>query len=242
MSEGAGILDIGGESTRPNADPVPETEELERVVNVVRLLAEQTEVPISIDTSKASVAEVAIDAGAEIINDVTGLEGDPRMPEVALKTDVGVCAMHMRGTPKTMLNAENLRYENLVEDVYGYLRSRYEGLESAGVAPSRICLDPGIGFAKSHQQNITLLAAVGRYHELGAPLLVGHSRKGFLAKILGDQDTDRTQATVGVSLALAAAGVQVLRVHDVLPVHQALVSFAAAGGIDGQPTVLEETA
>ena len=238
-ADGAAILDIGGESTRPNADPVTESEELRRVISVVRALAEQTDVPISIDTSKAKVAEEAVAAGAEIINDVTGLEGDARMPEVALATGAGVCAMHMRGTPKTMLNDEHLAYDDLVSDIYSYLDSRLKSLMEIGIQRDRICLDPGIGFAKSHQQNLTLLAQVGRYHELATPLLVGHSKKGFLAKILGDKEADRTMATVGVSLSLAAMGIQVIRVHDVVPVRDALLSFAASGGIDGQALQLD---
>lgn len=239
VAEGAGILDIGGESTRPNADPVSEGEELRRVVRVVQSLAEQTDCPISIDTSKAKVAQEAVAAGAQIINDVTGLEGDPRMLEVALATECGVCAMHMRGTPKTMLSERNLQYDDVVEDVFDYLKSRRNALLAAGMDPQRICLDPGIGFAKSHQQNLTLLADLGRYHDLGVPLLVGHSKKGFLAKILGNPDAERTYATVGVCMSLAALGIQVIRVHDVLPANQALRSFAAVGGIDGQVLKLD---
>ncbi len=229
---GADILDVGGESTRPDADPVSEAEELRRVVSVVQGLAEQTTVPISIDTSKARVAEEAVAAGAEIINDVTGLEGDSRMAEVASVAEVGVCAMHMRGTPKTMLDEQNVQYDDVVNDILTYLKSRFDALLQVGIAADRICLDPGIGFAKTHQQNLTLLASLGSYHALGTPILVGHSRKGFLAKILGDPQADRTLATVGVSLSLAAMGIQVIRVHDVAPVREALVAFAATGGID----------
>ncbi len=238
-ADGAAILDIGGESTRPNADAVSETEELRRVVAVVHELAEQTDLPISIDTSKAKVAEEAVAAGAEIINDVTGLEGDAGMVEVATSTQAGVCAMHMRGNPRTMQNEEHLRYDSVVEDVLEYLRARQQALLSAGIAHERICLDPGIGFAKTHQHNLTLLANVNTYHQLGSPLLVGHSNKGFLAKILGDKSLDRTQATVGVSLSLATMAVQVIRVHQVGAVREAMLAFAAAGGIDGQELQLE---
>ena len=176
------------------------------------------------------MAEEAVAAGAQIINDVTGLEGDSRMTEVALSTEAGICAMHMRGTPKTMLNEEYVQYDDVVREIFDYLKSRDKALCSSGVDPQRICLDPGIGFAKTHQQNLILLAAMSGYHALGRPILVGHSKKGFLAKVLGDSSLDRTHATVGVSLAMAALGVQVLRVHDVLSTRQALVSFAAAGG------------
>jgi dihydropteroate synthase len=236
--QGAAILDVGGESTRPNATPVEETEELRRVIEVVRLLAEQTRVPISIDTSKAKVAAEAIAAGAEIVNDVSGLERDSRMIDVATESGAGVCVMHMQGTPRTM--QENPLYADVVEDVAAYLRGRYEALVKAGIDASRVCLDPGIGFGKTHQHNLTLLAAVSRYHSLGVPLLVGHSRKGFLAKILASKTADRTAASVGVSLALARAGVQVIRVHDVLPTVQALTSFAAVGGIDQRELQLED--
>ena len=230
--DGATILDVGGESTRPHATPVPVKEELRRVVAIVQGLAAQVTVPISIDTSKAKVAEEAIAAGAEIINDVTGLEGDPDMRSTAIESGAAVCAMHMQGTPQTM--QDNPQYENVVEDIYEYLARRRDSLARAGVDLDKICLDPGIGFGKTHQHNLTLLAAAGRYHDLGSPLLFGPSRKGFLARILGDKHLDRTAATVGVSLSLARQGVQVIRVHDVLPVRQALLSFSAAGGIDRQ--------
>lgn len=238
VRDGAEILDVGGESTRPNADPVSESEEMRRVLQVVQGLAERTTTPISIDTSKARVAEEAVAAGAQIINDVTGLEGDPQMVDVALKTKAGVCAMHMRGNPKTMLQPEHLRYDKIVDDIGDYLRSRLEKLASSGIECQRICLDPGIGFAKTPQQSLELLSAIDSFHEFGAPLLVGHSRKGFLAKIIRDKDSDRTSATVGVSLSLARMGVQVIRVHDVLSVRHALLSFAASGGIDGVATNL----
>lgn len=230
-ADGADILDIGGESTRPYATPVDESEELRRVVSVVQALREQTSTPLSIDTSKAKVADEAVAAGAQIINDVTGLQGDPRMVDVALATRVGICAMHMQGTPQTMQDDPD--YEDVVEDIYSYLLTRRDALMKSGLAPEYLCLDPGIGFGKTHQHNLTLLANVGRYHDLGCPLLVGHSRKGFLAKVLGDKEADRTAATIGVTLALARQGIQVLRVHDVLQVKQALLLFAAAGGIDG---------
>lgn len=239
-ADGAEILDVGGESTRPNADAVSESEELRRVVDVVRDLTEQTDVPVSIDTSKAKVAAEAVAAGAEIINDVTGLEGDVDMLEVATSTRAGVCAMHMRGDPRTMQNEKHLQYDNVVEDIFEYLGARRQALLSAGIANDRICLDPGIGFAKTHQHNLTLLANVNMFHQLGSPLLVGHSNKGFLAKILGDKSLDRTQATVGVSLSLATMGVQVIRVHQVRAVREAMISFAAAGGIDGQELRLEK--
>ncbi len=235
-AEGADILDVGGESTRPYSQEVDHAEELRRVLPVVERLCRQTSVPVSIDTRKAAVAREALAAGAEIINDVTGLAGDPEMVPVALQSSAGVCVMHMQGTPQTM--QDDPTYDDVVEDIYAYLERRREALLTRGFDPDRICVDPGIGFGKSHQHNLTLVARCGRFHGLGCPLLVGHSRKAFLGKILGDKSIDRTDATVGAALTLARAGVQVIRVHDVAPVRRALLAFAATGGIDGQAAEL----
>ncbi|NOY41515.1 MAG: dihydropteroate synthase [Planctomycetes bacterium] len=229
--DGADILDIGGESTRPHADPVTAQQELDRVVPVVEALASRVDLPVSIDTTKSEVAKAAIEAGAEIINDVTGLEGDPAMPALAAETKAAVCAMHMQGSPQTM--QDNPRYDNVVEDIYRYLKQRRDVLIEMGIASDRICLDPGIGFGKTHQHNFTLMAHCSRFHALGCPLLVGHSRKGFLAKILADSTADRTFATIGSALSLAVQGVQIIRVHDVRPVREALLAFEATGGLDG---------
>lgn len=230
IAAGADVVDVGGESTRPYSDPVAEQEELDRVLPVIEAIAAESDVPISIDTSKAGVARAAIAAGAEIINDVTGLEGDPAMVAVALESQAGVCAMHMQGTPQTM--QENPRYDDVVEDIFAYLRGRRDQLLAAGLDAARICLDPGIGFGKTHAHNLQLLNHCERFHELGQPLLVGHSRKGFIAHVLQDKACDRTAGTVGVSLALARRGIQVLRVHDVAVTRQALLLFAASGGIE----------
>ncbi len=227
--EGADILDIGGESTRPYANPVSPADELDRVLPVVEEVARQTRLPISIDTSKAVVARACLDAGAQIINDVTGLEGDPAMVEVARDFGAGVCAMHMQGTPQTMQDAP--LYEDVVGEIFAYLQQRRDALTSAGIDPAQICLDPGIGFGKTYQHNLELLARCGQFHQLGCPLLVGHSRKGFLAKMLGDEEADRTAATIAVSLALAVQGIQVIRVHDVREVRSALLLFEATGGL-----------
>lgn len=232
IEQGASIIDIGGESTRPYSEPVSEMEELRRTVDVVQAVAECSPLPVSIDTSKAKVAEECLQAGAEIINDVTGLEGDPRMIEVALESGAGVCVMHMQGTPQTMQN--DPRYENVVEDILEYLRQRQEFLLRQGIAADRICLDPGIGFGKTHQHNLELVAGCHRFHELKAPLLVGHSRKGFIAKVLGDGEADRDAGTAGVAVELARQGVQVIRVHDVKSVEDTLLLFDAVGGIDGR--------
>jgi dihydropteroate synthase len=221
--DGAAILDIGGESTRPYAAEVSTQEELNRVIPVIEQLAKKTTVPISIDTSSAVVARAAIDAGAEIINDVTGLTNDSEMPDVAASTNVGVCAMHMQGTPQTM--QDNPQYNDVVTEIHEYLQSRLDQLIEQGIEQSRICLDPGIGFGKSHQHNLQLLKSCHQFHTLGAPLLVGHSRKGFIAHVLDDRECERTSGTIGTSIALATQGVQVLRVHDVAEVQRALTMF-----------------
>jgi dihydropteroate synthase len=222
---GADILDVGGESTRPDAEPVAAYEEIRRVLPVVQALSIMSDHPVSIDTSKAIVADAAISGGAEIVNDVTGLTGDPAMLEVARRTGAGVVVMHMQGTPQTM--QDDPQYEDVTAEVFNYLRSRRDALVAAGIEPDRICLDPGIGFGKTHEHNVTLLANCWRFHELGCPLLVGHSRKGFIGKVLGDKSADTTAGTIGVACALAAQGVQILRVHDVAEVRQALALFAA---------------
>jgi dihydropteroate synthase len=231
-AEGADILDIGGESTRPYSTPVTAADELRRVLPVITAIVRQCNVPVSIDTSKASVAQAALDAGAEIINDVTGLEGDPGMMPLAVRSHAGICAMHMRGTPQTM--QDDPRYDDVVNEIAAYLAARRDALFSAGVLPENVCLDPGIGFGKTHQHSLTLLANCHRFHTLGCPLLVGHSRKGFIGKVIGDKEANRTAGTIGVSVALARQGVQVLRVHDVAPVRQALQLFDASGGLDGR--------
>lgn len=237
-AEGADLLDIGGESTRPYADPVAIQEELDRVLPVIESLVSRVAIPLSIDTSKSAVAKAAIHCGAEIINDISGLEADSQMPKIAADLQAGVCAMHMQGTPQTM--QDDPQYAEVLLDVFSYLESRRNALVAAGVAAERICLDPGIGFGKTHQHNIRLMAQCWQLHKLGCPLLVGHSRKGFLAKILGDKTSDREAATVGGALALAAQGVQLIRVHEVRPVREALLAFEAVGGIDGQERVLAE--
>jgi dihydropteroate synthase len=234
VAEGADILDIGGESTRPFATPVDATEEWRRVGAVVRRLAAEAGVPVSIDTSKAEVAARAFDCGAEIINDVTGLEGDPAMLRVACDSAAGVCAMHMQGTPQTM--QLDPRYGDVVAEIHAYLAARRDALEAAGIPRERICLDPGIGFGKTHAHNLELMRHVGRFLDLGVPILVGHSRKGFIGKAvapaLGREPTltDRDAGTAGAACGLAAAGIQIIRVHAVGLVRAALETFVATRG------------
>ncbi len=233
QTDGADLVDIGGESTRPRSEPVAVQEELSRVVPVICGLAGQLTIPISIDTSKSKVAEEAISAGALIINDVTGMEGDREMVQLAARQEVGVCLMHMRGTPQTM--QDNPVYEDIITEIYDYLVQRRQHCLAAGIKPERICLDPGIGFGKTHQHNVDLLRATSRFAGIGSPILIGHSRKGFIGQILGDKLADRTAATLGVSLAVAAAGARVIRVHQVKETVDALRLFEAAGGLEQQP-------
>nr|WP_234824155.1 dihydropteroate synthase [Bremerella cremea] len=238
-ADGASILDIGGESTRPYADPVSVEEELRRVIPIIEAVHEAVHIPLSIDTTKAAVAKEAISAGVEIINDISGLEADPEMVPLAVETGVGICAMHMQGTPQTM--QDDPQYDDVVLDIFDYLQARYRQLRYAGIDRSKICLDPGIGFGKTHQHNLDLMAKCDEFHTLGCPILVGHSRKGFLAKLLGDKDKDRTLATVGATLTLARLGIQIIRVHDVRANQEALEAFVATGGIDGVALELPET-
>ncbi len=231
-AEGADILDVGGESTRPFSEAVDAAEEWRRVRGVVRRLARETGLPVSIDTSKAWIAERAIEAGAEIINDVTGLEGDPAMVGVTVASGAGVCAMHMRGTPKTM--QIDPRYDDVVAEIHGYLADRRDALLAAGVEFDRICLDPGIGFGKTHAHNLELVARAGAFLDLGTPILVGHSRKGFVGKLLekplGRPATleDRDAATAGIACVLAAQGIQIVRVHAVGLVRAAIEAFVTS--------------
>jgi dihydropteroate synthase len=257
LDEGADILDIGGESTRPYATPVSSDEELRRVFPVIEAILQSRPGSIlSIDTSKSEVARRALQAGAEIVNDVTGLAADPDMIGLACESGAGICAMHMQGTPQTM--QDNPFYEDVVEDIYTYLCERRDALVAAGLSREQLCLDPGIGFGKTHQHNLTLMANCWRFHELGCPLLVGHSRKGFIGKLIGmakprpvvavpvtrqvprppEPPADRTAGTIGGALALAQQGIQIIRVHDVRAVREALALFEACGGIDGQPRSL----
>ncbi len=174
----------------------------------------------------------ALDEGAEVVNDITGLMGDPAMVEVVRAAGAGVVAMHIQGTPQTMQNAPT--YDDVVAEVREYLRDRRDALVAAGIATENICLDPGIGFGKTHQHNLTLLANCHRFHELGCPVLVGHSRKGYIGKVLADKSADPMPGTIGAACALASQGVQILRVHDVASVRQALLLFEAAGGLRRQ--------
>lgn len=229
VAEGADLLDVGGESTRPGAAVVSEAEEMSRVLPVIRRLVDEMAVPISIDTRKASVASAAIEVGAEIINDVSGGEHDPEMIDTVTASGAGVCVMHMQGSPETM--QRNPTYGDVVAEVGEYLSRRRDALVAAGIVQERICLDPGIGFGKTFEHNLELLNNCHAFLSLGCPVLVGHSRKSFLGKLIGDAEADRTYAGIGVALALAQQDVQLLRVHDVRAIREALLAFEASGGL-----------
>lgn len=223
--QGASILDIGGESSRPYSEPVAADEELRRVVPVLESLLPRVSAAVSIDTSKASVAQAATQLGVHIINDVTGLEGDPAMLDVAKNCDAGLCIMHMKGTPAMMQDSPE--YADVVGEIGDYLAARLDALTQNGIDKQRICLDPGIGFGKSHEHNLELVRRCEELHYLSRPLLVGHSRKGFIAKIIGDKQAERTSGSVSISLALARKGIQIIRVHDVAETCRAIACQSA---------------
>ena len=223
-ADGAGIIDIGGESTRPGAEPVALDEELRRTIPVIRELATRVSIPISIDTTKAEVARQALEAGAEIVNDISGLTFDPAMLEVCRLHDAGMCLMHIQGTPQTM--QQNPTYVDVVREVTEFLQQQVDRCLMAGILPERMSVDPGIGFGKTAEHNLQLLKSVARLQQdLQRPVLIGHSRKRFLSKILGRSVEERESGTIGVSIALAEQGVDILRVHDVRSVRDAIVAW-----------------
>ena len=228
VAEGADLLDIGGESTRPGSDPVSLDEELRRVLPVVEAVAAELDVPVSVDTTKAEVARRAIAAGASIINDITGLTGDPVMARVAADTGAGVVIMHMAGTPRTM--QKNPCYADVVAEVHAFLARRVDAAEAAGIPRTRIALDPGIGFGKTIDHNLQLLRNLGRFASLGCAVLIGTSRKRFLGTITGRPVDERATASVVSSLAAALAGANVVRVHDVGPMVDAIKVWSALVG------------
>jgi dihydropteroate synthase len=228
VEDGADILDVGGESTRPGAALVTVEEELRRTIPVIRALVGQTNVPLSIDTTKAEVARQALEAGAEIVNDISGLRFDPKMPDVCAGARAGVVCMHMQGTPQTMQDAPH--YDDAVTEIRAYFEQRLSDLEQAGIEPRRIVLDPGVGFGKTAEHNLEVLSHIDVFRALGCPVLIGHSRKRFLSKVLGRPVEERTFGTIGVAVALAAQSTDILRVHDVRAVRDALVAWAAVDG------------
>ncbi|MBN8870287.1 MAG: dihydropteroate synthase [Solirubrobacterales bacterium] len=231
VRQGADVLDIGGESTRPGADDVPLEEELRRVMPVVEGLAGAA--PVSIDTTKAEVARQAIAAGARIVNDVTALRGDPEMAGACAEAGVEVVLMHMLGTPRTM--QEDPRYDDVVGEVSEFLAVQAGLAEAAGIAREKLWIDPGIGFGKTVDHNLALLKSTRTLSEMGLPVLVGPSRKSFIGKLSGDApEPRRLGGTIAACLAAMEGGAAMVRVHDVGPVAQAVrvASAIEAGSAD----------
>ena len=227
LDDGADILDVGGESTRPGAEPVSAEEERARVVPVVKGLSEMGAL-VSIDTRRAEVMAAAIDAGAGIVNDVTALTGDQDSLGLVADRGVAVVLMHMQGEPGSM--QENPQYENAAEDVFGTLKARFEACEEAGIRRHRIAVDPGIGFGKTVDHNLEILNRLDIYRGLGLPVLLGVSRKSFIAKLSrGEAPKDRVPGSLAAVLAAWAQGVRMFRVHDVAKTRQALAVAQAIG-------------
>jgi dihydropteroate synthase len=209
IEEGAGIIDLGGESTRPGSDGVSAAEELQRILPVLQELRKcQADIPISVDTAKADVAKEVLAAGADIINDVSGLS-DPEMLSILRNTGAGYCLMHTQGIPKTMQN--NPQYDDVVAEVFAFLQERRTMMIDSGIVPESIAVDPGLGFGKTSEHNWQLVENVAAFHRLGAPLLVGHSRKRFIV----ERFSDREAGTRLVSRQLLESGVHVLRIHEI---------------------------
>ena len=213
VAEGATLIDIGGESSRPGASPVSVDEELARVVPVIRALVDIVDVFISVDTSKAEVARRALEAGAHIVNDITALCGDPAIATVVAEMNAGVILMHMKGTPRTM--QQTPQYDNVVSEIRLWLKERAQHAEAHGIAAERIIVDPGIGFGKTTEHNLEILKRLSEFRELDQPLLVGTSRKSFIGNVLGLPVTERVEGTAATVCWAIAHGADIVRVHDV---------------------------
>jgi len=228
VAEGADLLDVGGESTRPGADDVSEAEELRRVIPVIEALAKQTRVPISIDTSKPGVMRAAVAAGAGMINDVYALRREGAL-EAAAALGVPVVLMHMQGEPRTM--QADPQYEDVVADVYGFFNQRLFACEMAGIAKKKLVIDPGFGFGKTVQHNLALLAQLQRFTELGVPVLAGLSRKKTIGDITGRELDGRVYGSVAAALIAVQNGASIVRVHDVAPTVDALKIWNAVAAV-----------
>ena len=220
VEEGADIIDIGGESTRPGSKPLELKEELRRVLPVIESLSKEVDVPISIDTYKSTVAQRAIGAGAEIINDISGLHFDPDLAQIAAKEDAPLVLMHIRGTPETM--QKDVHYDSLFSEILQYLKDSIQRAESAGLDPRQIIIDPGIGFGKTIQDNLLIIKNLFEFRILGKPILLGTSRKSFIGKILNTEAGDRLEGTLS-SIAIGVLnGAHIIRSHDVLQAKKAI--------------------
>jgi dihydropteroate synthase len=227
IAAGAAIIDIGGESTRPGAAPVPEADEIARISPVIAALTGM--VPISVDTRKAAVAAAALDAGADLVNDVSGFLHDPDLAALCAGRGVPVCVMHSKGDPQVM--QDDPRYGDVLLEVYDFLAERVAALIAAGIPQGRIVVDPGIGFGKTKAHNLALLQGLSLFHGLGCAILLGASRKRFIGTIGGaERAEDRAPGSIAVGLAGLAQGVQILRVHDVAETAQALHLWQAVRG------------
>lgn len=234
VEEGAALIDIGGESTRPGADPVPEATELARILPVIKGLMAETAAPLSIDTRNPTVARAAVAAGAGVWNDVSALRHSPDSLAVAAELDCRIVLMHAQGEPKTMQDAP--AYGDVVEEVYRFLDERVAAAVRAGVAFNRLIVDPGIGFGKTLAHNLALLANLERFSRIGAPVLVGASRKRFIGAL--DREAgpgDRLGGSLAAALAAAAHGAAIVRVHDVAETRQAFAVAAAIAGAAKSP-------
>jgi dihydropteroate synthase len=230
VEAGADLLDVGGESSRPGADAVALDEELCRVIPAVEAIAARVKVPISVDTAKAEVARQALQAGAEIVNDITAMAGDPAMARVVADARAAVVLMHMRGTPQTMQRAPY--YDDVVSEVHAELARRIAVAESVGIARARIAIDPGIGFGKTFDHNLELLRNLPKFADLGCAIMVGTSRKGFLGTVARRPVTERGVASVASALAACATGAHIVRVHDVAETSDAIKVWTAVRGWD----------
>jgi len=225
-AQGAAMIDVGGESTRPGAQPVGEREECRRVIPVIEgLRAAGLRAQISIDTSKLAVARAALDAGATFVNDVTALRAEPALAELIAQRGAGCCLTHMQGDPRTMQLAP--RYDDVVAEVAAFLAERVEAALAAGIARERILIDPGIGFGKTVEHNLELLARLPALAPLGQPILIGTSRKSFLGRLTGRGEEERLAATIATNVIALLGGASVFRVHDVAPLRDALAVAAA---------------
>jgi dihydropteroate synthase len=232
VAEGADILDVGGESTRPGAAPVSEDEEIRRIMPVIAGLRAKTDVRISIDTRKAMVMREAVNAGADIINDVTALMHDPLSLETAADLGVPVVLMHAQGDPRTM--QDRPAYDDVVLDVFDFLEARVDACRRAGIPTEHMLIDPGIGFGKTLEHNLALMSGLSIFHGLGLPILLGASRKRFIGTLTGVETAgDRVHGSVAAALVAVSQGAQIVRVHDVAATRQALSVFMASN--DGQP-------
>ncbi|MGI9367328.1 MAG: dihydropteroate synthase [Ruegeria sp.] len=226
VAHGAAILDIGGESTRPGAQLVPEEVEIARTRPLIEAIGRETDAVISIDTRKASVAQVAWESGANLVNDVSGFTFDPGLAPFCASVAAPVCIMHMLGDPATM--QDDPQYENVLLDVYDFLETQITLFETKGLGRDRIVVDPGIGFGKTEEHNLTLIRNISLFHGLGCPVLLGASRKGFIGRIGNEPRKDaRAPGSIAVALAGLSQGVQIIRVHDVAETSQALRLWAA---------------